>query len=61
MEIGDEILIKAKVVNFDSNPHGVAVEVEIKGFLDSTYHQPHKSPVRIWIHRLDQPAVIAKK
>ncbi len=55
MKIGDEILIKARVVDFDSNPHGSAVKIEIKGHLD-TITSP---PVRLWIHRLDQPGVIS--
>ena len=62
MEIGDEILIKVKVVDFDANPHGSAVKVEIMGFIDrSVENQPFKEPLRFWIHRLEQPKVIAEK
>ena len=63
MEIGDEILIKAKVVDFDSNPHGSAIKVEIKGFMDReniANLKPFDEPVRVWIHRLNQPEVIVK-
>lgn len=57
MKIGDEITIKVKVVDFDANPHGAAVKVEVKGFLDSEEAitiRPFGKTVRFWIHRLDQ-------
>ncbi|KKS95967.1 hypothetical protein A3B05_03150 [Candidatus Giovannonibacteria bacterium RIFCSPLOWO2_01_FULL_43_160] len=64
MEIGDEIVIKCKVVDFDANPHGAAIKVELKGFIDhatlSTLRAYGKS-VRFWIHRLDQPEVVVSK
>ena len=28
----DEILIKGKVIDFDANPHGAAVRVEVIGY-----------------------------
>lgn len=62
MEIGDEILVKVKVVDFDSNPHGSAVKVEIKGFMDRediAKLKPFDKLTRVWIHRLDQSEVIA--
>jgi len=59
MEIGEEILIRVKVVDFDSNPYGSAVKVEVVGFVDrSIENQPFKEPLRFWIHRLNQPKVI---
>ena len=51
MKIGDEITIKAKIVDFDANPHGSAIQVEIAGY----------NSLRFWIHRLDQPDVIVEK
>lgn len=48
MKIGDEISIKAKIVDFDANPHGAAIQVEISGY----------NSLRFWIHKLDQPDVI---
>ncbi|KAF0145083.1 MAG: hypothetical protein FD156_1194 [Nitrospirae bacterium] len=61
MKIGDEILLRAKVVDFDSNPHGAAVRVQVIGYdpeicVDSFIHN-----IRFWVHRLDQPAVIVAK
>jgi len=62
MEIGDEILIRAKVVDFDTNPHGAAVKVEVMGFIDrSVENQPFQEPLRFWIHRLSEQQVIVKK
>lgn len=61
MDIGDEITIKAKVVDFDSNPHGSSVKVEVTGFMDNGDIQnlkPFKDPLRLWIHRQDIPNVI---
>lgn len=61
MEIGDEITIKGKVVDFDSNPHSSAIKVEVTGFLDTDgAHnlKPFVTPVRFWIHRLDQQDII---
>lgn len=66
--IGEEILIRVKVVNFDSNPHGCAVQIEIPGYIDDGEIQRldrvrklPNSTTRIWIHRLDQPKVIVGK
>jgi len=61
MNIGDEILIKAKIVDFDANPYGAAVKVEIIGFMDRSEEiGPFGKTVKIWIHRIDQPKVIQK-
>ena len=64
MKIGDEILIRVKVVDFDSNPHGSAVKVEVPVYVDEEERlrinqEPKK--VKFWIHRLDQPKVIVEK
>lgn len=59
MNIGDNVLIRARVVDFDGNPHGAAVKVEITGFVDRSEEiGPFGKTVRIWIHRSDQPKVI---
>lgn len=59
MEIGDEIMIKCKIVDFDANPHGAAIKVEVAGFVDrETENKPFEDKVVFWIHRLDQPRVI---
>lgn len=62
MNIGDEILVKVKVIDFDSNPHGSAIKVEVTGFIDREEERTLKAfnsdRVRFWIHRLDQPNVI---
>ncbi len=65
MKIGDEILIKAKIVDFDSNPHGAAIKVEIVGFDPKSIDKgwsggKKKEKVEFWIHRLDQPETIVK-
>lgn len=56
MEIGDEILIKAEIIDFDSNPHGSAIKVEITGYIDREEGRSLKSydrPLRFWIHRFE--------
>ena len=60
MEIGDEIVIRGKIIDFDANPHGSAIKIEVRGFIDKDINQPLEKPVRFWIHRLDQPEVIVK-
>lgn len=57
MKIGDEVFIRAKVVNVDSNPHGSSVQVTVKGFIDRDV-QPFGEEVRFWIHRIDKEKVI---
>lgn len=62
MEIGDEIIIKAEVVDFDANPHGAAIKIKVQGFIDDkAENQPYGKEVRLWIHRLQQPDVIVEK
>lgn len=64
MDIVDEILIKAKIIDFDSNPHGSAIKVEVSGYIDRDEERILKAfdrPVRFWIHRLDQHNVITEK
>lgn len=63
MKIGDEILIKVKVVDFDTNPHGSAVKVEVPAYIDAEDRSKlgGGKPVRFWIHRVDQPKVIVEK
>lgn len=62
MKIGDEILIRAKMVDQDSNPRGSAIKVEVMGFVDhSQENEPFGEIVKFWIHRLDQPNVIVEK
>lgn len=73
MEIGDEIFVKAKVVDFDSNPHGSAIKAEVLGSVDADElnrllyghgdTETKKNKLFFWIHRLDQPKVVvgAKK
>lgn len=61
MNIGDEVWVKAKIVGFDSNPHGSAVAVEVTGH-SSSYQQLFNSKensklngkLHFFIHRLDQ-------
>ena len=63
MKIGDEILIKVKVVDFDTNPHGSAVKLEVPAWIsaeDRSKMAVEGKPVRFWIHRLDQPKVIVE-
>ncbi len=61
MKIGDEIVIRGKIVDFDANPHGSAIKIEVEGFIDrNTNIKPFEDNVRFWIHRLDQPKVIVK-
>lgn len=64
MKIGDEILIRVKVVDFDTNPHGSAVKVEVPAYIDKEERlriDQEPKTVRFWIHRLDQPKVIVEK
>ena len=66
MEIGEEITIKAKIVDFDANPHGAAVKVEVIGYIDREERTRLEAIgskcgdkfIKFWIHRLDQAKVI---
>jgi len=50
----DEILIKATIVDFDSNPDGSAIRVNVMGY-------QNKKIADFWIHRLDRPTVVEEK
>ncbi len=63
MNIGDKITLRAKVLDFGSNPHGASVKVEIRGFVDSGYvdcERPFSEPVRLWIYREDVNDIITE-
>ena len=49
--IGEKILIKATIKDYDSNPHGAAIYAEVKGNPNITYPTETKE---IFIHRLDR-------
>lgn len=69
IDIGDDLLIRARVVDFDSNSHGCAVKVELPAFIDKTDREniiqtmctTPKPKVRMWIHHSDQAVVIVGK
>ena len=64
MNIGDEITIRAKIVDFDSNPHGASVKVEIKGFADNGYVsclRPFEDNIRFLIRRTDIKDIIVEE
>lgn len=58
MKIGSEILIKAKVIDLDSNPHGSSIKVEVKGFGPLHSSVAPNSKEQFWIHRVDIPEVV---
>lgn len=58
VEQGDIILIRARVVDFDSNPHGSAIIVEV---LHTKHSVSNWKPTRFSIHRLDQGVAIIGK
>jgi len=70
MDIGDEILIRAKIVDFDANPHGASVKVSVQGFMDKATLNELNSrnpciptgdrPLFFWIHRVDKERVIVR-
>jgi hypothetical protein len=51
MKKGDEVLLKGKVIDFDSNPHGASIKVRLNN--DS----------EVWVHRLkvDETIVIKEQ
>ncbi|MBU0648585.1 hypothetical protein KJ969_00540 [Patescibacteria group bacterium] len=63
MKIGQEVLIKARVVDFDGNLHGASVKVEVSGFIDhSTVIRPlEDKTIKFWVHRIDKAEVILEK
>lgn len=61
MDIGDEILLKVKIIDFDINPHGSAVKVEITGYMDREEGRSLKSydkPLRFGIHRFEPNTIV---
>jgi len=63
MKIGDEVLIRARIVDLDSNPQGSAIRVEICGCKPEEKDlgwqgSEHKTAVTLWIHRLDQSSTV---
>lgn len=58
INIGDTILIKAKVINFDSNPHGSSIKVAIEASPDVKVNPHRKDGLELWIHRVEIPEVI---
>lgn len=63
MNIGDEVNIRAKVVNVEVRPDGEAVQVEVQDFLSCEgvgRQKPFDRPVRLWIQPTDRPDLAAK-
>jgi hypothetical protein len=59
MKIGDRVLIKGVIVDFDTNPHGAAVKVELD--LENSKHTGGLMGVTsFWVHRLEQSAMQLK-
>ncbi len=63
MKIGDEVLIRGKIVDLDSNLQGSAIRVEVLGSKAEVevlgwQGSERKSMLRFWIHRLDQPSTV---
>ncbi len=59
MKIGDRVLIKGVIVDFDANPHGSAVKVELD-LEDSKHTGALVSVTSFWVHRLEQSAMTLK-
>jgi hypothetical protein len=54
VEIGDDILVKGKIIGIEHNLLDYAVKVEVIGFLEGkeTHNlKPCTKPVIFWIHR----------
>lgn len=63
MKIGDEVLIKGRIVDMDCNPQGSAIKVVVIGSKAENKDlgwqgSEHKTSVTFWIHRLDQPKAL---
>jgi len=62
IEVGDEVLLRAKVIGFDADPQcWSAIRVEVIGFgsgqkSEKGYQGDNK--LQFWVHRIDQPNVI---
>lgn len=54
VDIGDDILIKGKIIDIEHNVQDSAIKVEVTGFLDGneTHNlKPFSKSVIFWIHR----------
>lgn len=63
MKVGDDIIIRAKVVDIDNDHNGSSVKVEIKGFMNSedvVCLLPFEDPIRFWINRMDMDDVVVE-
>jgi hypothetical protein len=50
MKIGDEILIKAKVIGLDSESGTTSVKVEVEGYVSMLEkNAPFEEPITFWI------------
>lgn len=63
MKIGDEVLIRGKIVDLDNNIQGSAIRVEVLGSNAEVevlgwQGSERKTMLRFWIHRLDQPSTV---
>ena len=66
MESERKIIIRAKVVSCDANPHGAAIKVEVNGFdpvqKNLGWSKGKKiTKIHFWIHRLDQPETVVNQ
>jgi hypothetical protein len=52
MEIGDIIHIRARVVDFDCNPHGPSVQVKVLGGFIPEQGKPTEDHLLLWVHSL---------
>lgn len=59
MKVGDEILIRAKVVNVNDSKYGSFVEVEVPGIVQKS--MPLGKTIRFSIPLKDQPKTIVGK
>lgn len=72
MDIGDTIIIKGTIVDFDSNPHGAAIKIKVLGYVDQDEKarlqndegkwkgSKREYHVSFWVHRLDQQEVLVR-
>jgi len=45
MKIENEILIRAKIINYDANPHGSSIKVRVDGLLEDDIRSPGNKSV----------------
>ncbi len=57
MDIGDAVLVKGRIVDFDSNPHGSSVKVELD-LEDSEHKNALAEITTFWVHRLESSAIL---